>query len=64
MEGQVGKSGMFGLQGSKAHNNESVDKVDIELLGQLKIVKFCQFEKLGQNYENLLNIVKFYQIKL
>ena len=43
MVGQVGKSGMFGLQGSKAHNNESVDKVDRELLGQLNIVKFCQF---------------------
>ena len=38
--GQVGRSGTFGLQGS---NNESVDKVGIELLGHLKIVKFCQF---------------------
>ena len=43
--GQVGRSGMFGRQGSKVQvqNNESDKKAGKELLGQLKIVKFCQF---------------------
>ena len=49
--GRVGRSGMtvmkVGQVGRSArllvHNNEPVEKVGIELLGQLKIVKFCQF---------------------
>ena len=39
--GQVGRSGTFGMQGTKF--NESVEKVGVELLGQLTIVKCCQF---------------------
>ena len=41
-EGQVGRSGMFGLQGSKAHNNESVDKVDIRATENCEILSILR----------------------
>ena len=56
---QVGRSGTFGQQGS--HNNESVKKVGMELLGQLKIVKFCQNCKILSKLCNSVKIVQFCQ---
>ena len=50
--GQIGRSGRFARL--IAHNNDSVDKVG-------KLWNFVNFDKLSQNYENLLNIMKFRQ---